>query len=156
MPQQLYFIREKAVSTHIYFGCTTNLQAIINKFISNCPHFDDNSHEIWTCTINDSKYSCYELHYIITKISEIYSYPFKKVENTEYFIHDTNFINLTNLLNKLSINYDFKQIIVNELREKARTYNYIEINKERKNDDDRYEILLTNDLDVFVLNNVFC
>ena len=36
MLEQLYFIKEKAVSTHIYFGCSSNLSATINQFISNC------------------------------------------------------------------------------------------------------------------------
>ena len=40
MLEQLYFIKEKAVSTHIYFGCSSNLSATINQFISNRPHFD--------------------------------------------------------------------------------------------------------------------
>lgn len=156
MPEQLYFIREKAVSSHIYFGCSSNFTAIVNQFISNCPSFDNKSHEIWLITINNSKYSCYDLHYIINQMSTKHSFPFEKLENTEFFIHDTDFTNLSKLLNKLSIGYDFEKIDVDELRNNARSYNYMEISENRKKDDDNYERILTNDLDVLVLNNFLC
>ncbi len=142
MTQQLYFIRQRAVSSYIYFGCTSNLPATVNQFISNSPNFDNNSHEIWTCTLKKSRYSCYFLHYVISEMSKKYNFPFEKVENTEYFIHDTNFTNLTKLLNELSIDYIFKKIDVDYLRNQARSYNNIEIRKERNFDDDKYEVLL--------------
>jgi hypothetical protein len=156
MPEQLYFIKEKAVSTHIYFGCTSNLSAVINQFISNRPHFDNKSHEIWTCTLKNSEYSCYDFHYIITEMSKKYSFPFKKVEDTEYFIHDTDFTEFTKLLDKLSVGYNFEKIDVNELRNKARSYNYTKIREERNYDDNKYEVLLTKNLDAFVSNYKFC
>lgn len=156
MSEQLYFIREKAVSSHIYFGCTSNLSATINQIISNRPHFDNGSHEIWTCTLQNSKYSCYDLYYIITEMSKKYSFPFKKVEDTEYFIHDTDFSEFTKLLDKLSISHDFEKIDVNELRSKARSYDYLKISEEKKLDYEKYDSILTNDLDIFVSNYNFC
>jgi hypothetical protein len=152
MSEQLYFIKEQVVSTHIYFGCTNNFSATINQFISNRPHFDNASHEIWTCTLKDSEYSCYDLHYIIIKMSEKYSFPFKKVEDTEYFIHDTDFTEFTKLLDKLCVGYNFEKIDVNQLRNKARSYHHKKISEEIEYDYDKYEVLLTNDLDAFVSN----
>ena len=84
------------------------------------------------------------------------SFPFKKVEDTEYFIHDTGFTHFTKLLDKLSVGYKFEKIDVDNLRNKARLYDYSEISKERKYDDEKYEVLLTNDLDVLILNCDLC
>ena len=156
MSEQLYFIRQKAVSTHIYFGCTSNFSATVNQFISNSPSFDNGSHEIWTCTITNSKYSCYDLHYVISEMSKKYNLPFKKVENTEYFIHETNFTDFIKLLNNLSVNCNFEKIDVDELRNKARLYNYMEASENIKFSDAKYEMLLTNDLDVLVSSYTVC
>jgi len=89
-------------------------------------------------------------------MSKKYNYPFKKVENTEYFIHETDFTDFIKLLDNLSVNYNFEKIDVDELRNKARSYNYPEISENIRFDDAKYEMLLTNDLDVFVSSYTFC
>jgi len=68
-----------------------------------------------------------------------------------YFIQ---FTNLTKLLDKLSVINDFDKIDVDEIRKKASLYNHMEIYEAIKIDDDNYERILTNDLNVFILNNI--
>ena len=88
-------------------------------------------------------------------MSKKYSFPFKKVEDTEYFIYDTNFSEFTKLLDKLSISYNFEKIDVNELRSKACSYDYLKISEEKKLDYEKYDSILTTELDIFVSNYNF-
>ena len=71
-------------------------------------------------------------------------------------VEDTDFSEFTKLLNKLSISHDFEKIDVDKLRSKAPSYDYLKISEEKKLDYEKYDSILTNDLDIFVSNYNFC
>jgi superfamily II DNA or RNA helicase len=120
---QLYILWQ-LIFPYLKIGSTQNFEKRVSNYITCSPHFDNSSHKIWVFDIIKSNYNCYQLDFIINKLSSMYSYPFKKYDSTggTEFYHMDEHTKLIDFLSKLNIKFTFKQIDVNELRNKVKQY----------------------------------
>jgi hypothetical protein len=92
---QLYIIW-CLIYQYFKIGSTQNFIQRVSNYITCSPDFDDKSHKIWVFDLIDSKYNCYQLDYIINKLSFMYSYPYKKYDSTggtEFYFQDSLHLN---------------------------------------------------------------
>jgi len=136
---QLYILH-LLIYPYFKIGSTRNFEKRVTNYITGCPHFDNKSHKIWVYNITKSDYNCYQLDYIINKLSSLYSIPFTKFDDTggTEFYHVDNHLKLNGLLTKLNIEFKCKQIDVDELRNKVKIYS----KKESRDCEDEDEIML--------------
>lgn len=120
---QLYILWQ-LILPYLKIGSTQNFEKRVSNYITCSPHFDNSSHKIWVFDIIKSNYNCYQLDFIINKLSTMYSCPFKKYDSTggTEFYHMDEYTKLNDFLTKLNIKFIFKQIDVNELRVRIKKY----------------------------------
>ena len=145
MQNQLYILHQ-LIFPYFKIGSTQNFEKRVTNYITGCPHFDNSSHKIWVFDIIKSQYNCYQLDYIINKISSLYSYPYIKYDDTggTEFYHANSHTKLKEFLTKLNIEFKCKQIDVDELRSKIKAYT----KKESRECEDEDEILLQSVTDI--------
>lgn len=118
MSNQIYLLHEK-IRLNFKIGSTCNFANRIGGYITSCDYFDNSTHLIILYEIISSRYTCYQLDWIIQQLSTKYSYPFVKlVDNTggcEFYKLD-DFSKLDNFFNKLSIKFTKKQINIDKFR----------------------------------------
>lgn len=145
MQNQLYILHQ-LVFAYFKIGSTQNFEKRVANYITGCPHFDNTSHKIWIFHIIKSDYNCYQLDYIINKLSSLHSYPYAKYDDTggTEFYHAGSHTKLVDFLTKLNIEFTFKQIDVDELRSKIKAYT----KKESRECEDNDEFMLQSVTDI--------
>ena len=78
---QIYIIQKKTRS-NFKTGSTCNFSNRIGGYITCVVNFDDSTHYIEYYNIIQSKYSCYQLDWVIQQLSTKYSYPLIKYNGT--------------------------------------------------------------------------
>ena len=81
MSNQIYILHQ-LILKNFKLGSTCDFNKRIGSYITSCDNFDNSTHKIIVYTITKSKYSCYQLDWIISKLSTYYSYPFEKFTGT--------------------------------------------------------------------------
>ena len=114
---QIYIIHEK-IKSNFKIGSTCNFSNRIGGYITCVDNFDDSTHYIELYNIIQSKYSCYQLDWIIQQLSIKYSYPFVKYIGTggKEFYQLDDFNKLAIFFDKLGIEYTREQIDINQFR----------------------------------------
>lgn len=64
MQSQIYILHEK-IRVNFKIGSTQNFKSRIAGYITGCDYFDSDTHQIVLFNIIDSKYTCYQLDWII-------------------------------------------------------------------------------------------
>ncbi len=145
MPNQLYILH-LLIYPYLKIGSTSNFEKRVSNYITSCPHFDNTSHKIWLFNIIKSKYNCYQLDFIINKLSSLYSYPYKKFNGsggTEFYCVET-YEKLCDFLTKLDIKFKCTSIDVDDLRSKVKIYT----KKESRECEDEDEVMLQSITDL--------
>ena len=99
-------------------GSTCNFTNRVGGYITCCDYFDNSTHFIQLYQIINSKYTCYQLDWIIQQLSTKYSYPFIKCFGTggkEFYKLD-DFNKLDEFFNKINVEFIKKQIDVDNFR----------------------------------------
>lgn len=81
MSNQIYIIHEK-IRANFKIGSTCNFYNRVGGYITCCDYFDSTTHNIELFDIILSKYSSYQLDWLIQQLSSKYSYPFVKCNGT--------------------------------------------------------------------------
>ena len=118
MQSQIYILHEK-FRANFKIGSTQNFKSRIAGYITGCDYFDSETHQIELYNIIQSKYTCYQLDWIIQQLSTKYSYPFVKcLSNSggrEFYKLDS-FDKLGEFFNKLGILFVREQLNIEEFR----------------------------------------
>ena len=77
MSNQIYILHQ-LVLKNFKLGSTIDFNKRVGSYITSSDNFDNSTHKIILYTITWSKYSCYQLDWIIQQLSNKYSYPFDK------------------------------------------------------------------------------
>ena len=115
MSNQIYILHQ-LILKNFKIGSTSNFNKRINSYITPCDNFDNSTHKIILYNITKSKYSCYQLDWIIQQLSINYSYPFEKfigTGGTEFYKLD-NFENLSIFFEKLDIHFTLEEIDIDK------------------------------------------
>ena len=115
MSKQIYILHQ-LILRNFKLGSTSDFNKRIGSYITPCDNFDNSTHKIILYTITKSKYSCYQLDWIISKLSTNYSYPFDKFTGTGgtefYKLYD--FSKLSTFFDKLDIKYTLEHICIDK------------------------------------------
>ncbi len=77
----IYLLFHKILND-LKIGSTINYCNRIPNYKTCFSKFDNESHDLWILKITKSKYSCYQLDYLINKLSTKYNFPFIKHKGT--------------------------------------------------------------------------
>ena len=116
MSNQIYILHQ-LILKNFKLGSTIDFNKRIGSYITSSDNFDNTTHTIILYTITKSKYSCYQLDWIIQQLSNKYSYPFDKFTGsggTEFYKLD-DFSKLSTFFDKLNIVYTWEQIDIDKL-----------------------------------------
>ncbi len=157
MSNYIYIIYPKKF-TNFKLGSTCNFKARVCGYITCSDDFDNSSHYIRLYTITKSKFNCYQLDDLINKMSSKYSNPFNKYNGsggTEFYkftsYQDLN--NLNTFFDKINIEYTWKEIDVDQLRNETTTINKKDIHETDINDTKLSKIIEPDELEE--IENIF-
>ena len=115
MSNQIYILHQ-LILKNFKLCSTCDFNKRIGSYITSSDNFDNSTYKIILYTIIKSKYSCYQLDWIIQQLSTKYYYPFEKFTgsgDTEFYKLD-DFLKLSAfLINLISNIHGNKLILIN-------------------------------------------
>ncbi len=99
-------------------GSTSNFVNRMSTYVTSCPDFNNESHEIYSFELYNPKYNCYQLDDLINKLSTKHEIPYKKYDadgGVEFYYKNAHVI-LSDFLNKIGVKHLVTKVDVDDLR----------------------------------------